>query len=78
MKRGLAITLLAVLIAWGIAQWALQSYLIAQGTRDLQRVALDLSQSSFEFDQIRDLIGADVDRRAVAARRKRGFATEAR
>jgi len=61
MRRGLAITLLTVLIAWFIAQWALQSYLLAQGTRDLQRVAQGHSQSSFEFDQLRDLIGAHIE-----------------
>lgn len=59
--RGLPIALAAALIAWLIAQLALDHYLVVQGRYDLMRVARGDSRIAFEFDQARDLIAGGVD-----------------
>lgn len=59
--RGLPIALAAALIAWLIAQLALDHYLVVQGAQDLTRVARGDSRIGFDFDEARDLIAGGVD-----------------
>lgn len=61
MARKLALAVLAVLLAWLIAQVALDDYLVAQGRRDLLLVARGESRLSFEFDSARELLVASED-----------------
>jgi len=59
--RALGIALLAALIAWAIAQLALDHFLVAQARHEIARVARGESRISFEFEQSRDLISGNVE-----------------
>jgi hypothetical protein len=59
--RALGVALLAALIAWLIAQLALDHFLVAQGQHEIARVARGESRISFEFEQSRDLISGSVE-----------------
>jgi hypothetical protein len=59
--RALGIALLAALIAWVIAQLALDHFLVAQGRHEIARVARGESRIGFEFEQSRDLVSGSVE-----------------
>ncbi len=59
--RTLAAALLAALVAWAIAQLALDHHLRDQGLHDLARVQRGESRIGFEFEQARDLISGGAE-----------------
>jgi hypothetical protein len=59
--RTLAAALLAALVAWAIAQFALDRYLRDQGRHELARVQRGESRIGFEFEQSRDLISGGAE-----------------
>ncbi len=59
--RALGIALLAALIAWVIAQLALDHFLVAQGQHEIDRVARGESRIGFGFEQSRDLVSGSVE-----------------
>lgn len=61
MARKLALAVLGVLVAWLIAQLALDDYLVAQGQHDLRLAARGESRLGFEFDAARDMLVASED-----------------
>lgn len=79
--RALGVALLAALVAWAIAQFALDRYLVAQGRHEAARVLRGESRIGFEFDRSRDLISGSaegIDELAFAAGVLRGQLTEGR
>lgn len=61
LLRPFAIALAALLLAWVLAQSALERFLLQQGESEFARVARGESRIGFEFDTPRDLIGGSVD-----------------
>jgi hypothetical protein len=59
--RALAAALLAALVAWAIAQLALDHYLRDQGLHELARVQRGESRIGFEFAHSRDLISGGAE-----------------
>ncbi|GMU45008.1 MAG: hypothetical protein IT479_04415 [Xanthomonadales bacterium] len=57
----IATALAALVLAWILANAALDRFLLAQGRLDLTRVARGESRIGFEFDSARDLIGDRIE-----------------